>query len=185
MNFMQRSGFLLMVLAGLSASQAFAEPVVPGKPNVRVTGNLVADSCTLKAGDEKLDVAFLTMSNKDLYVNKRSQGKLFSLHLLDCDPDIAKALKVTFYGDVGTELPGLLLPAIKDKDGAAGFAIGMETESGKALPFNETMPAITLDTGNNTLNFKAYVQATPQAIEKKSVTLGEYTAIATFSLDYE
>lgn len=184
MKYMQRSGCLLL-LAGLLTSQAYSGSVVPGEPNVKVTGNLVADSCTLQQGDEQLDVAFLTMSNKDLYVNKRSHGKLFSLHLLNCDPDIAKTLKVTFYGDEGSALPGLLLPAIKDLQGDPGFAIGMEKEDGTALPFNQSIDAFTLEKGNNTLNFKAYVEATPQAIEKQSIATGAFTATATFSLDYE
>ncbi|EHL5408698.1 type 1 fimbrial protein, partial [Salmonella enterica] len=35
------------------------------------------------------------------------------------------------------------------------------------------------------LNFKAFVQATPDAVAKKSVQPGEYTSVANFELFYE
>lgn len=169
---------LLLCLATLSGgSQAASDN------NVHMVGTLVAEPCMIPAGEEDIPLEFGTVIDKYLYENQRTKSEKFEIHLTECDPAIAKTVKVTFIGVESTALPGLLgLDAGSD---AAGVAIGLETEDGNALPLNQATTATTLVAGENILRYRANVQGEPDALANRSIGRGEFTATATFNLAYE
>jgi len=148
--------------------------------NIRYSGNLVAEPCTLLPADENIVVDFGTIINKYLYLYHRTKSQPFELHLTECDTSLGKLLKATFSGKESTALPGLLA-----LDGARGIAIGLETQDGEVLPLNQQMRGQEITDGDNTIILQAYVQGEPEAIANKTITQGDFTAIATFTLDYE
>lgn len=151
--------------------------------NVRLHGALVAEPCVIAPGDESVKLEFGTVIDKYLYANQRTRGQAFAIRLTECDLSLGKTAKVTFSGTENPRLKGLL--AIDGSSQASGIAIGMETPAGQKLPLNKIGPGYRLDEGSNTLTVQAYVQGEPEAIAKRSIKLGPFSAIATFNLEYE
>lgn len=152
--------------------------------NVQFSGTMVAQPCTLPDEKSIIDVDFGTVINKNLYYNGRSNLTPINLVLEDCDLSMDQStVSISFNALPSTKLPGLI--AIDPTSEASGVAIGLETDDGQLLPINKKSPKQTLKSGNNTIALKAYIQGEPEAVEKKSITLGEFTAIATFTLTYE
>ncbi|MBD8169632.1 fimbrial protein [Erwinia persicina] len=151
--------------------------------NVRLHGALVAEPCVIAPGDESVKLEFGTVIDKYLYANQRTRGQAFAIRLTECDLSLGKTVKVTFSGTENPSLKGLL--AIDGGSQASGIAIGMETPAGQKLPLNKIGPGYRLNGGSNTLTVQAYVQGEPEAIAKRSIEHGPFSAIATFSLEYE
>ncbi|HEJ7055314.1 MAG: fimbrial protein [Serratia marcescens] len=151
--------------------------------NMRLHGALVAEPCVIPPGDETVVLDFDTVIDKYLYLNTRTPGQTFELHLAQCDLSLGKTVRVTFSGAESAGLPGLL--ALNGASQASGIAIGMETPQGEPLPINQQGKAQTLVSGANTLTARAYVQGEPEALKHKSIERGPFSAVATFSLEYE
>ena len=146
-----------------------------------LNGALVAAACKIMAGDEALVIDLGEVTNHYLYLNTRTAGKTFQIHLEDCDTGISNSVTTTFSGNESTQLPGLLA---LNGAGDQGVAIGLETLTDKPLPLNRVSDKQVLSNGNNVIAFKAFIKAEPQAIANKSITAGIFTAISTFTLDY-
>ncbi|MFQ0830776.1 fimbrial protein [Serratia fonticola] len=151
--------------------------------NVRLHGALVAEPCVIAPGNENVLLEFGTVIDKYLYANERTHGQAFAIRLTECDLSLGKTVKVTFSGTENPRLKGLL--AIDGGSQASGIAIGMETPQGEKLPLNKLGPGSRLVDGNNTLTVHAYVQGEPEALAKRSIERGPFSAIATFNLEYE
>ncbi|MEE4412063.1 MULTISPECIES: fimbrial protein [unclassified Serratia (in: enterobacteria)] len=173
------------LLIGLNLGGLLNTALAAATPDVSVLyrGNLVAEPCTLLPEDENILLDFGTVIDKYLYLNGRTNGKAFQLHLIDCDISLGKTLKMTFNGPESAVLPGLL--ALDGGSQATGVAIGMETAEGQLLPLNKQTGAYPLTDGNNVISLQAYVRGEPEAIKNKAIGRGAFTAIATFVLDYE
>ena len=166
---------VMLALAAFAARAA--------EDNLQFKGTLVAEPCVIPPGEENISLDFGTVINKYLYANQRSKSEPFTLHLAECDPAIAGSVSVTFSGTESAALPGLLAPDAGSQ--AQGIAIGIETAGGSAQPLNKPSPSAVLLAGENLLNWQAFVQGEPAALANKSLIPGEFTATATFSLDYQ
>ncbi|HDU4714724.1 TPA: type 1 fimbrial protein [Klebsiella aerogenes] len=151
--------------------------------NVRLYGALVAEPCVILPGEEEIQLDFGTVIDKYLYLNKRTLGQRFEIHLAECDLSLGKAVKVTFVGTENTALRGLL--SIDSSWGASGIAIGLETMKSAALPLNKASHFYPLQAGSTRIALKAYVQGEPEAIAQKRIGRGPFSATATFRLEYE
>jgi type 1 fimbria pilin len=151
--------------------------------NMRLHGALVAEPCVIPPGDETVVLDFDTVIDKYLYLNTRTIAQPFSIHLAECDLSLGKMMKVTFIGPENPTLEGLL--AIDSSSSAGGIAIGLETTKGKLLALNKGSYVHTLQAGDTVVALQAYVQAEPDAITKRSIKRGTFSATATFSLEYE
>ncbi|MGK9009925.1 fimbrial protein [Serratia marcescens] len=151
--------------------------------NMRLHGALVAEPCVIPPGDETVVLDFDTVIDKYLYLNSRTPGQTFELHLAQCDLSLGNTVRVTFSGTESAALPGLL--ALSGASQAGGIAIGMETQQGEPLPVNQQGKAQALVSGANTLTARAYVQGEPEALNHKTIARGPFSAMATFSLEYE
>lgn len=173
------------LLIGLCVGGLLNTALAATNPEVSVMyrGNLVAEPCTLLPEDETILLDFGTVIDKYLYLNVRTNGKAFQLHLIDCDISLGKTLKMTFSGTESLALPGLL--ALDGGSQAMGVVIGLETPEGQPLQLNQQTGHYLLTDGNNVINLQAYVRGEPEAIEKKTIGRGVFTAISTFTLEYE
>ena len=151
--------------------------------NVRLHGALVAEPCVIAPGSESVTLDFGTLMDKDLYANQRTRGQPFDIRLMECDASLGKTVKVTFSGIENPRLAGML--AIDGGGQAKGIAIGMETPAGQKLLLNKPSESVRLVNGSNTLTMLAFVQGEPQAIASRTIERGPFSAIATFSLEYE
>ena len=166
------------LIAGLLALSCAAQA-----DNVRLHGALVAEPCVIAPGDENVRLDFGTVIDKYLYANERTHGQAFDIRLGECVLSLGKTVKVTFSGTENQSLKGLL--AIEGSSQASGIAIGMETQGGQPLPLNKAGEGYRLVAGNNTLTVLAYVQGEPEAIARRTIERGPFSAIATFRLEYE
>ncbi|WP_237657376.1 fimbrial protein [Serratia fonticola] len=151
--------------------------------NMRLHGALVAEPCVIPPGEETVVLDFDTVIDKYLYLNTRTLGKRFDIHLADCDLNLGKTVRVTFNGMESNALPGLL--ALSGASQASGIAIGMETPEGTLLPLNQAGKVQVLNNGSTILTAQAYVQGEPEALKNRTIARGPFSAMATFSLEYE
>ncbi|MBY8971749.1 MULTISPECIES: fimbrial protein [Pseudomonas] len=150
--------------------------------NLSFKGNLVQEACTLRPGDDAVTLELWDVTSKHLYINTRSQGKDFRLHLENCDTTVGSTVTITFGGRENAALPGML--ALDAGSGASGIGVGIETPSNKPLPLNTVSDAQVLSDGSNVIALKAFVQGEPQAISDQTIGQGVYRVTSTFTLDY-
>ncbi|CAI1772235.1 Fimbria A protein precursor [Serratia quinivorans] len=151
--------------------------------NVHLHGALVAEPCVILPGDEDITLDFGTIIDKYLYLNTRTLGQAFDIHLEECDLTLGKTVSVRFTGTESTALPGLL--ALDGGSEATGIAIGLETPSAQPLPLNQASNKSLLQEGSNSIALKAYVQGEPDALREQRIERGPFSAVATFHLEYE
>ena len=166
-----------------TAALLLCSPLSLAADNMRLHGALVAEPCVIPPGDETVVLDFDTVIDKYLYLNTRTHGQAFKLHLAQCDLSLGKTVRVTFSGNESAAMPGLL--ALNGASQASGIAIGMETPQGEPLPVNQPGKAQALVSGTNILTARAYVQGEPEALKHKTIERGPFSAVATFSLEYE
>ena len=169
------AGLAILLSVGLSPEGLAAD-------NLSFKGNLVEEACTIRPGDEAVTLELWDVTSKHLYINTRTQGKGFTLHLEDCDTAIGDTVTIMFGGRENLALPGLL--ALDGGSGASGIGVGIETPSSKPLPLNTVGDEQVLSNGSNVIELKAYVQGEPQAISDQTIGHGTFTVTSTFTLDY-
>lgn len=169
------AGLAVLLVFGLR-SEAYAAD------NLSFKGNLVEEACTIRPGDEAIKMELWDVTSKHLYINTRSQGRRFELHLEDCDTTIGNTVTISFGGTESAALPGLF--ALDGGSGATGIGVGIETLSDKPLPINAVSDEQRLVDGNNVIELKAYVKGEPQAIRDQTIGPGAYKVTSTFTLDY-
>ncbi len=125
-------------------------------------------------------MAFDTLAARYFYSHPRSNVKKFDILLEQCDLSLGKTVELSFSGEEDKTQPGLL--AISGE--AKGIAIGLETEQGEPLDINRGKARFVLQSGNTLLSLQAYLQAAKENIEQQSVQEGQFSAIATFNLNY-
>lgn len=182
-----RSGHPRTRAVALLLAQALMVVPLPtlaaGENNVYLHGALVAEPCVIPPGDEEIQLDFGTIIDKYLYLNTRTPGQAFEIHLEECDLTLGKTVSVTFTGTENSALPGLL--ALDGGSAATGIAIGLETPSAQPLPLNKASDKLLLQAGSNRIALKAYVQGEPDALRNQGIERGPFSAVATFNLDYE
>nr|WP_262254783.1 fimbrial protein [Serratia proteamaculans] len=151
--------------------------------NVHLHGALVAEPCVISPGDEEITLDFGTIIDKYLYLNTRTLGQAIEIHLEECDLMLGKTVSVTFSGTESSALPGLL--ALDGSSAATGIAIGLETPLAKPLPLNQASDKSLLQEGSNIIALKAYVQGEPDSLSDQDIERGPFSAVVTFSLEYE
>lgn len=149
--------------------------------NLHFDGTLVADPCELDPNTANITLDFGTVIDKYLYLNTRTHSQPFTINLIGCDTSLGDQVVMTFKGTESSELPGLLALS---SGSASGIAIGMELPDGTPLPFNKPAPQQQLHDGTTSLTFMGYVQGEPSALQGHSINRGNFTATATFEMDY-
>ncbi len=151
--------------------------------DVNLHGTLIESlPCTIKPGSENREVSLGPISDKYLYKNQRTIGRSFQLFLEGCDTKKTQSMTMVFSGQENPKLPGLL--ALTPNSQAKGIGIGLETMLGKKLPLDIRSDDIALNDGENIIPLRAYVAAEEEAISQRTITLGYFSAIATFKFTY-
>lgn len=148
--------------------------------NISLHGALVEEPCTLSMASVKQTVNLGNVIKNTLYLHQRTHGYGFSIALEECDLSLGNSVEIGFNGVEDIQQPGLL--AVNGL--AKGIAIGLETAEGKPLEINKTVKAYSLNDGNSSFKFAAYVSASDAAIEHQGVIEGDFTAHVAFTLYY-
>jgi type 1 fimbria pilin len=150
--------------------------------NLRFDGALVAEPCELDPKTTDISLDFGTVIDKYLYLNTRTPSKPVTIRLLGCDLSLGKTVTLTFNGTASQALPGLLALSAGR---AGGIAIGMELPDGSSLPINQAAPLQSLMAGGTTLTLMSYVQGEPAALKNHGIVTGDFSSMATFTLNYQ
>lgn len=144
-------------------------------------GTLVADPCTVAPEDTDITLEFDEIIDKYLYLNTRTHSRPFTIHLIDCDVEGSETVTTHFGGVESATLPGYLAMT----DTSTGAAVGITEADDTFLGLNKDSRPIVLSDGSISLNFKAFIEGEPAAIKNETIKLGEFSATATFYLEYQ
>lgn len=157
--------------------------VVAEEDNLYFSGSLVNEPCVLAVEDALIELDFMSVANKDLYLNGRTSGRPITLRLQNCQLGAGKdRVNITFNGPESIDPPGLLV--LQNAD-VQGLLIGLESAGGKPLLLNKTHDMGEFVKGDNLINFNAYLQGEPQALAEKNIGLGGFSASLEFVVGYE
>ncbi|WP_108703750.1 fimbrial protein [Klebsiella oxytoca] len=174
---------IIKVLVSLVMTVSLGAECATSGSRVDVRVTVMAEPCVIEPGRENIPLDFGIILDNYLYLNQRTPGLPFEIRLAQCDPEISKTVAVKFYGKESLVLPGLM--AVNEGSGATGIAIGLETPEAKPLPLNKLSDKYDLLKGSNVISLRAYVRGEPDALTRKNLGKGEFSAVATFSLEYE
>lgn len=164
---------LLAVAMGMSlVSVAHAQDQGHGK--VKFHGSIIDAPCSIDNASQEQTVELGEISNVALGGGGKSQAKNFEILLKDCSLSTAKTVTTTFTGQAGKD------GKLGISGDASGAGIVLTDAAGKKIELAKPTKAQTLQNGDNTLNFAAYVQG-----DGASVTPGEFTSVADFTLAYQ
>lgn len=193
---------IILFLSGFVTHSTFAAGENMGQGSGRVTfhGDIIDAPCSIspESSDQTVEMGMIRYTE---LVGPGEDGKSspvpFSIELTNCNintPD-GDTVSVTFNGvQAGTDGELLALvgtanaSSMKSEYRNAGIAIS--DGSGKILPVGTASSAQKLNTGNNTLQFTAWVQNdNPEfndyANQDPGLYVGEFTSVANFSLSYQ
>lgn len=162
---------------------------VPGfASELAFSGNLLDRPCQIDPAETSREVNFMDTAAR-LYYSwpGKSYEERFRVKLINCHANtIGKVVKLIFSGTEEPALPGYLQVTGGNR-GRLGIGI-IDTDGSSLLKLNQVHnggQGSKVEKDSVTLNFKAFVQATPEAIRNKTVQLGEYSSTVTFGLLYE
>lgn len=169
---------LAAVIAFGSASMAHADA---GHGKVTITGSIIDAPCSIapESIDQTVDLG--QISNVALKDGGQSTPRNFAIQLEDCSfgtPAAKNKVQVTFTGMESAAGNGLL--GITGNAGGASIAI--TSADGEVIKLGAPTKAQTLQDGNNTLSFAAYMQGDGGA--DAVVTEGDFQAVTDFTLAY-
>ncbi|MTD29413.1 fimbrial protein [Erwinia sorbitola] len=173
-------GFFLMIIAPLSmASNKW--PVTLAGGQMRFQGELLAETCTVEAGDRQLIVRMgQVSSNRFKSSGDDANPVSFALHLHDCNTNVSDRVGIVFHGVADGKNPNIL--SVGEGEGiASGVGIALFDSNGRILPIiseNQTWrPQIHR---SRVLQFVAKYRATGN-----TVIGGAANGQAWFSLTYQ
>jgi len=171
------------VIAFGTSSIAHAAVKDQGHGTVTFTGSIIDAPCSItpETSDQTVDLG--QVSNVALKDGGKSTARNFSIDLENCELITDKEGKnntvtVTFTGAESAEGNGRL--GITGT--AQGASIAIADGAGSAIELGKATKAQTLQNGNNTLLFSAYLQGDNASA---GVVPGDFQAVADFTLAYQ
>lgn len=167
----------LGLTAAIMSGSAFAAEQ-GGK--VTFTGNVTNSACSIspESSDQTVDMGQISI--KDLTDgDKTTKPRNFDISLENCvlDADAANTVSVTFSGAAASFEPGIL--GISGTASDIGVAIAEQNSSSGFLPLGTASQEQTLNDGNNTLHFSAFLMGGDNPTE------GDFSSVANFILAYQ
>ncbi len=157
---------------------SFAHAADQGIGKVYFTGSIIDAPCSISPDSEKQTVDLGQISNVALKDGGKSNPRTFEIKLEQCDTTTLKTVTTTFTGKASPNNSDLL--GINGGT-ASGAGIGI-TYGGEKIKLGQATAAQTLNTGNNTLAFAAYLQGEGASA---AIVPGDFTAVADFTLAYQ
>lgn len=151
-------------------------------------GNLLDRPCQIDPSSVAQDVTFRETATPLYHAwPGKSYEEKFQIKLVNCHATtMGKVVELTFKGTEEPELPGYLQVSGVN-NGKLGIGI-IDTDGSSLLKLNQVHnggQGNRVDKNSVTLNFKAFVQATSEAITNRTVQSGDYSTSATFELLYK
>lgn len=151
-------------------------------------GNLLDRPCQIDPSAVVKDVTFMDTATRLYHAwPGKSYEEKFQIKLVNCHiTTMGKVVELTFKGAEEPKLSGYLQVSGVNS-GKLGIGI-IDTDGSSLLKLNQVHnggQGCKVEKDSVTLNFKAFVQATSEAIANKAVQPGDYSSAATFELLYK
>ncbi|MEL5629033.1 fimbrial protein [Serratia nevei] len=172
----------IMVAAVLAfGTVSGAQAADQGHGKVTFTGSIIDAPCSIAPESIDQTVELGQISKVALLNGGKSTPRNFSIALENCtfgSPATQNKVQVTFTGMESAAKNGLL--GITGT--AKGASVAITQADGEIIKLGEPTKEQTLQDGNNTLSFAAYMQG--DTASSASITEGEFQAVADFTLAY-
>lgn len=168
---------LLAAVIALGVTSA-ANAADQGHGKVTFTGSIIDAPCSIVPESLDQTVELGAISNVALKDSGKSTPRNFEIKLENCEfgsPAEKNKVSVTFTGAASSNNADLL--GITGTAQGAGVAI---THGSSVVKLGQATDVQTLQNGNNTLPFSAYVQG-----DSATITEGDFQAVADFTLAYQ
>jgi type 1 fimbria pilin len=149
-----------------------------GHGTVTFTGSIIDAPCSIAPDSVDQTINLGEVSSVALKDSGTSEPRPFNIKLEQCDTSTLKTVKATFSGAPSAGNPDLL--GITGT--AKGASIAITNGSGEIIVLGTASPAQTLQNGNNTLAFSAYLQGDGATA---SIIPGSFQSVTDFTLAYE
>ena len=174
----KKIAFIAAMVTGALVANANAADQGHGK--VTFTGSIIDAPCSINPDSIDQTVSLGEVSNVALKANGNTGTSIprnFEIKLEGCDTTTLKSVQTTFTGAEGVNAGSLGITGT-----AKGASIILVNGDGEQIKLGDASEAHTLQDGSNTLLFSAYLQGDGASA---TVTPGDFTAIADFTLAYQ
>lgn len=183
---MKLNKIMLATVLALGATSMMAQADIKnqGRGTVTFKGAIIDAPCSITPETVDQTVNLGQVSNVALKDGGKSTPKNFQIKLENCelnskDPGKNNAVSITFSGAASSSDPKLLgITGV-----AKGASIAITDGSGEVIKLGTATNAHTLQNGNNTLSFAAYLQGSKAS--GSVVIPGEFQSVADFTLAYQ
>lgn len=170
----------MVLLAPVAIAGNRGEVELPGG-HMRFQGIIIAESCRVEVGDQKMMVNMGQLSSKRFHsLGEDANPVPFDIHLQGCSTAVSQRVDVSFQGVADGKNPDVL--SIGEGPGiASGIGIALFDKEDQLISLNTPPAAWTrLYTGKTTLHLVAKYRAT-----EYQVIGGAANALVWFSLTYQ
>ncbi|WP_337039485.1 fimbrial protein [Serratia marcescens] len=167
----------MVMVSGISAFTVNAAESDQGSGSITFTGSIIDTPCSIAPESSNQTVNLGQVSNVLLANAGSSTPRNFTIDLEKCDTATKKNVTITFGGakdSVNDKLLGIT-------GTAKGAGVVLTDGGGAQLTLGEPSAPLGLLEGDNKLVFSAYLQGNSAS---GSVTPGEFTSVANFTLAY-
>ena len=157
-------------------------PVTVDGGTLNFEGSVITAACAVSSGSavQNINMGQVRTASLATAGTTLATGKAFTISLEDCDNSTYKNVAVTFSGTADADDASGLATGVNGGSGSAqNLSIRIYDETGSQVKLNEASGGTALRAGSNTLNFSAKYHT-----EKGSVTSGDASAVATYTLTY-
>lgn len=183
---MKLNKIMLAAVLALGATSMMAQADIKnqGRGTVTFKGAIIDAPCSITPETVDQTVNLGQVSNVALKDGGKSTPKNFQIKLENCelnskDPGKNNTVSITFSGAASSSDSDLLgITGV-----AKGASIAITDGSGEVIKLGKATNAQTLQNGNNTLSFAAYLQGSKAS--GAVVTPGEFQSVADFTLAYQ
>lgn len=151
-----------------------------GHGKVTFTGSIIDSPCSISPDSIDQTVSLGEVSDVALKANGNSGTSVprnFEIKLENCDVTTLKSVETTFTGAEGANDGSLGITGT-----AKGASIILTNGDGEQIKLGDASAPRTLQNGDNTLLFSAYLQGDGASA---TVTPGDFTSVADFTLSYQ
>ncbi|MEG5668226.1 fimbrial protein [Enterobacter roggenkampii] len=175
---MKKIVLAVAMASGMAMGAAHAASPDQGHGTVTFTGSIIDAPCSISPDTIDQTVNLGEISSVALKDGGTSQPRPFDIKLEQCDTTTLKTVQTTFTGAPSAGNPDLL--GITGT--AKGASIAITNGYGQVVTLGSPTPAQTLQDGNNTLEFSAYLQGDGASA---TIVPGSFQSVADFTLSYQ
>ncbi|QXX85181.1 type 1 fimbrial protein (plasmid) [Providencia sp. R33] len=172
--------FLLALVSSAMSASVLAADMGHGK--VTFKGSIIDAPCSISPDAIDQTVELGQISNMALVDGGKSSPRIFDIALENCDVTaLTKGVQLTFSGAAASfDNTNKTLGIVGTGSGAG---VQITNGSGNIITLGTPTPFQNIQDGNNTLRFSAYLMGNGGDI--KTITAGEFSSVADFTLSYE